>query len=271
METTKETTQPRKNDGKIRYGLLDFESLRYLSAYYVGGLADANWDLLEETIKVLEFGAKKYSVDGWKKTGYKFSDATNSLYRHVVALLRGQTHDPETGLSHYGHIMCNLMFVQYYFDHFPEHDDRAQPSIVPDLRDITNELQGVNVKETQVLSTILEYVAGFMSGNVGPEGEPSELLGTAMHLSGVGYAMQIMGAFEEDLLDRNPGLRYKPEVTTTHVHTVGCDYLLSKGLPCNCDHKSKPLVEVKEPTNKGRIHSVDCDLVKGYDFCNCKL
>jgi len=65
----------------------------------------------EDMAKVLDYGAKKYSKDNWKK-GYvnKFS-AIDSLYRHLREIIIGEAFDEESGLSHMGHIMCNIMFI----------------------------------------------------------------------------------------------------------------------------------------------------------------
>ncbi len=80
----------------------------------------ANWALMpfeaiEEILKVLEFGALKY--DGWnfaKGAGMKWTRVSNSLLRHVFAWVRGEDKDPESGLSHLGHIGCNVIFLIYY-------------------------------------------------------------------------------------------------------------------------------------------------------------
>lgn len=83
----------RDNTGKLDWSLVDFEAL-------------------EPMVKVLEFGAKKYERDNWKKGGKLFTSLSilNSLMRHVFALVSGETHDLESGLPHIGHIMCNAMF-----------------------------------------------------------------------------------------------------------------------------------------------------------------
>jgi len=65
----------------------------------------------EDMAYVLEFGAKKYARDNWRK-GYtnKYS-AADSLLRHLHKLMLGETHDEESGLHHIGHLMCNVMFL----------------------------------------------------------------------------------------------------------------------------------------------------------------
>jgi hypothetical protein len=83
----------RYNSGKLQWSLVDF-------------------DALEDMVKVLEFGAKKYSADNWKK-GLNTNEITESMMRHLFAYLRGEDIDPESGLPHTGHIMCNAMFLSY--------------------------------------------------------------------------------------------------------------------------------------------------------------
>ena len=83
----------RYNSGKLQWSLVDF-------------------DALEDMVKVLEFGAKKYSADDWKK-GLNTNEITESMMRHLFAYLRGEDIDPESGLPHTGHIMCNAMFLSY--------------------------------------------------------------------------------------------------------------------------------------------------------------
>jgi len=65
----------------------------------------------EDMAKVLEYGAKKYARNNWKK-GYvnKFS-AIDSLYRHLREIIIGVKLDDESGETHMGHIMCNIMFI----------------------------------------------------------------------------------------------------------------------------------------------------------------
>lgn len=106
------TNQEQKKDaGKVPFDLLD-------------PLA------LTELARVLEFGAAKYSPNGWRK-GIEWSRTVAAILRHVMAFQSGDTHDPETGLNHMAHIMCNAMFLVNYETTHPELDDR----IKSDLRD----------------------------------------------------------------------------------------------------------------------------------------
>lgn len=65
---------------------------------------------MEPGVRVLEFGAEKYARDNWRK-GMPISELLDSMLRHVAALERGEWIDPESKLSHIGHIQCNAMFL----------------------------------------------------------------------------------------------------------------------------------------------------------------
>ena len=96
-----------KNDsGKPTYELLPFE-------------------LLSEVNLVLVHGRIKYGVCNWmKKDGFKLSRCYNALLRHMFAFWKGENNDPETGLSHLSHAMCNLLFLMYHFRNNKISDDR---------------------------------------------------------------------------------------------------------------------------------------------------
>jgi hypothetical protein len=75
------------------------------------------WDLLplkpiEDTIKVLMFGANKYGPNNWRKVDDGLNRYYSACMRHLVAHKSGELNDPETGLSHLAHAMCNLVFMQ---------------------------------------------------------------------------------------------------------------------------------------------------------------
>jgi hypothetical protein len=94
----------RFNEGKLKWSLVDFDSL-------------------EDMVKVLEFGAKKYGCNNWKK-GLKTTEIVESLLRHTTAYIRCEDVDSESKISHIGHIMCNAMFLSYMNKYKPEFDSR---------------------------------------------------------------------------------------------------------------------------------------------------
>lgn len=77
----------------------------------------------EQYARVLTKGAEKYAERNWEQ-GMKWSKVISSLERHVQAWKRGEDYDPETGLLHSAHIMCNAAFLTEYYKIYPQGDDR---------------------------------------------------------------------------------------------------------------------------------------------------
>lgn len=84
---------------------------------YDGG--KLRWALLplapvQEIIKVLMFGAKKYSDDNWMRV----PDAQRRYYeaalRHITAWWDGEALDPESGLHHLAHAGCCILFALWF-------------------------------------------------------------------------------------------------------------------------------------------------------------
>lgn len=96
-----ETNGRKFDDGKLEYGLLP-------------PLA------LEETVRVLTFGAQKYERDNWIKVPESKRRYFDALQRHLWAWKKGEVNDPETGMHHLAHAMCCLMFLY-------EHDVKYSP------------------------------------------------------------------------------------------------------------------------------------------------
>lgn len=85
----------RYNEGKPKLGYIDLS-------------------LHEDMAKVLEFGAKKYSKNNWKK-GLGVDNVLDSMLRHIAAIQKGEINDFESGLPHHAHIQCNAMFLANEF------------------------------------------------------------------------------------------------------------------------------------------------------------
>jgi len=80
-------------------------------------------DLYWEVARVLDFGAKKYSAHNWRKGG-SWTSVLNSMLRHLLLIIEGEQFDPESGLSHYGHLGCNLAFLLEFMATETGQDDR---------------------------------------------------------------------------------------------------------------------------------------------------
>ena len=66
---------------------------------------------MEETVKVLTFGATKYARDNWKFVDDSKRGYFDALQRHVWAWRQGEILDKESGIHHLAHAMCCLMFL----------------------------------------------------------------------------------------------------------------------------------------------------------------
>lgn len=64
---------------------------------------------LDAVAKVTTFGAVKYSPSGWRTVSNAFARYTDALARHLLAELRGETADEESGLPHMAHVAWNAM------------------------------------------------------------------------------------------------------------------------------------------------------------------
>lgn len=84
----------KADSGKLQWSLMPFKEL-------------------EDVVKVLMLGAKKYSPDNWKKCDdvKRYKDA---LMRHVISYVSGDEQDKESGLSHLAHAVCNCLFLMYF-------------------------------------------------------------------------------------------------------------------------------------------------------------
>lgn len=69
------------------------------------------WDAVEEIVKVLDFGARKYARDNWKHVEGAETRYLAAALRHITAHARGEKDDPETGISHLAHAGCCILFL----------------------------------------------------------------------------------------------------------------------------------------------------------------
>lgn len=76
---------------------------------YLAGRGNASRGLLE-VARVLDFGARKYAPRNWER-GLAHSRTFAAAQRHLCARAGGEVLDPETGLDHYAHAACEIMFA----------------------------------------------------------------------------------------------------------------------------------------------------------------
>ena len=86
------------------------------------------WASLDQIIDVLEFGRKKYARDNWKLVDDGKARYTKALIRHLAAVLKGEEIDEESGLSHWAHVGCNVLFILHFIN-----DKKLTPDQTMDL------------------------------------------------------------------------------------------------------------------------------------------
>lgn len=136
----------RFNDGKapVQYLLwgiaaewLTEPDLRAAAAALGRFQRDRNADHLHELVRVLyphrrgaliasaevfRFGAEKYAPWNWAK-GMPWSVPLACIGRHLIAEDKGEYLDPESGLPHRAHVVCNVFMLLHYLETYPEGDD----------------------------------------------------------------------------------------------------------------------------------------------------
>jgi hypothetical protein len=79
-------------------------------------------DYITECARVFDYGRHKYAEWNWIK-GMKWSIPLACAGRHLLAIDSGEEIDPESGLLHWGHVLCNLTMLSLYSETYPEGND----------------------------------------------------------------------------------------------------------------------------------------------------
>jgi hypothetical protein len=82
---------------------------------------------MEGMSKVFEFGARKYDRGNWKK-GLTPNEIIDSLLRHLMSYQSGEVLDPESGLPHVDHVLCNAVFLATFGSRSLEKEDGQSSS-----------------------------------------------------------------------------------------------------------------------------------------------
>lgn len=90
------TNGVKYDDGKLDYTLLPYEAL-------------------QEVVKVLMYGAKKYpEADNWKRVSDPRKRYNKAAFRHLFSEVNGETLDKESGLYHLAHAVCSNLFALHF-------------------------------------------------------------------------------------------------------------------------------------------------------------
>lgn len=92
-------------------------------------IMDNDGRMWADCARVFAYGKEKYSAWNWAR-GQAWSIPVASALRHIVfGTLQGEDLDPESGLPHRGHIACNVVMLLWFWEHFPQGDDRYTPPL----------------------------------------------------------------------------------------------------------------------------------------------
>lgn len=94
-----------------------------------GALSVLGMDGWEECALVFEYGKRKYAAWNWSK-GMAWSVPLACAARHLLAIMRGESIDPESGLPHRGHVFCNLVMLITFAETFREGDDLPRSGLL---------------------------------------------------------------------------------------------------------------------------------------------
>jgi hypothetical protein len=72
------------------------------------------WEETESVLQVLGFGKKVYGENNWQKVESGEIRYRNAAHRHLAAIGKGEYLDQETGLPHYAHALCSLLFAFWH-------------------------------------------------------------------------------------------------------------------------------------------------------------
>lgn len=116
-----------------RFGKFESEivALEHLARFQEGGTEDDLYAAIEaigpawvECAQVFDYGRKKYASWNWAK-GMAWSVPLACAARHIVfGLMAGDEFDDESGLTHRGHFLCNIVMLLTFIRTYPEGDDR---------------------------------------------------------------------------------------------------------------------------------------------------
>lgn len=75
------------------------------------------WQEIEDIVKVYHFGAKKYTPESWKNLNDGARRYFAACNRHLIAYIKGEKIDPESGIYHLAHAAWNVIAMLYLDKH----------------------------------------------------------------------------------------------------------------------------------------------------------
>lgn len=73
--------------------------------------------VMESLGQILTMGAQKYGENQWQNLPDFWKRYKAALLRHLTAIDKGELIDPESGLPHIDHVLCNAAFLSWGYHH----------------------------------------------------------------------------------------------------------------------------------------------------------
>lgn len=116
--------------------------------------------------RVFDYGRKKYAEWNWAK-GMAWSIPLACAARHALAILEGEETDPESGLPHVGHLLCNLVMLRTFVTTYPEGNDLPPAHLFDDRRPV---IGGYRAEEHHAVEAPMPPTVDFVVHTVNPVG-----------------------------------------------------------------------------------------------------
>lgn len=68
------------------------------------------WKAMRTVVAALEYGARKYAPDNWRKIDEGETRYKEAAMRHLAAVMEGESVDQESGLPHLAHVIVSCLF-----------------------------------------------------------------------------------------------------------------------------------------------------------------
>ena len=71
-------------------------------------------EMIEAAAHVMQHALTKYPRDNWKKVNDARQRYTAALWRHLIAMQRGEEMDPDSGQPHLWHVAANVSMLCWF-------------------------------------------------------------------------------------------------------------------------------------------------------------
>lgn len=122
---------------------------------------------IEETAKVMTFGAEKYGDHNWLSTGMQWSRLRGAIGRHLAAYDRGEDFDTEAAskgyrIYHMAQVAANAQMLVDYYKYHPDKDDRVhlylfEKKIGLDIDEVLADFTGAYCQRFQISKEALHW------------------------------------------------------------------------------------------------------------------